>query len=190
LASEAALSSKPSFSRNNSIVTLSMPLSGVLAVIRRVSPLPWSDNSKRTDCFVFGTNLRVRKMGAGAPTARHAMELPLGVQSDHRGVVRFLAEEVKLELDYNDLTSTALVTLKILLFDLAAHFASARDTENHPGCLSTTARARPTRRRPEIFPIHHHDHGASARRPLLHTVAHAPAFLFGGEVPAVLGGNL
>jgi hypothetical protein len=57
------------------------------------------------------------------------------LQSDRRGAVRFLAEEVKLELDYNDLTSTALVTLKILLFDLAAVFASARDTENHPGLL-------------------------------------------------------
>ncbi len=57
------------------------------------------------------------------------------LQSDSRGAVRFLAEEVKLELDYNDLTSTALVTLKILLFDLAALFASARDAENHPGLL-------------------------------------------------------
>lgn len=57
------------------------------------------------------------------------------LQSDSRGAVRFLAEEVKLELDYNDLTSTALVTLKILLFDLAALFASARDAENHPGFL-------------------------------------------------------
>lgn len=57
------------------------------------------------------------------------------LQSDRRGAVRFLAEEVKLELDYNDLTSTALVTLKILLFDLAALFASARETEHHPGLL-------------------------------------------------------
>ncbi len=57
------------------------------------------------------------------------------LQSDNRGAVRFLAEEVKLELDYSDLTSTALVTLKILLFDLAALFASTRQSENHPGFL-------------------------------------------------------
>lgn len=59
----------------------------------------------------------------------------LVLQSDSQGAVRFLADEVKLELDYNDLTSTALVTLKILLFDLAALFASTRDAENHPGML-------------------------------------------------------
>lgn len=53
----------------------------------------------------------------------------------NRGAVRFLADDVKLELDYSDLTSTALTTLKILLFDLAALLASARQSENHPGFL-------------------------------------------------------
>jgi hypothetical protein len=57
------------------------------------------------------------------------------LSSDNRGTVRFLAEEVKLELDYSDLTSTALVTLKILLFDLAALLASARQSKDHPGFL-------------------------------------------------------
>ena len=57
------------------------------------------------------------------------------LQSEDRGAVRFLAEEIKLEFDYNDLTSTALLTLKILIFDLAALFASARQAENHPGFL-------------------------------------------------------
>jgi len=57
------------------------------------------------------------------------------LESDNRGVVRFLAEEVKLELDYSDLTSTALATLKILIFDLAALLASARNSPNHPGFL-------------------------------------------------------
>lgn len=57
------------------------------------------------------------------------------LQSGDRGSVRFLAEEIKLELDYNDLTSTALITLKILIFDLAALFASARQAEGHPGFL-------------------------------------------------------
>ncbi len=55
--------------------------------------------------------------------------------SENRGAVRFLAEDVKLELDYSDLTSTALMTLKILLFDLAALLASARKSKNHPGFL-------------------------------------------------------
>jgi hypothetical protein len=55
--------------------------------------------------------------------------------TDIRGTVRFLAEEVKLELEYSDLTSTALTTLKILLFDLAALLASARQSANHPGFL-------------------------------------------------------
>jgi hypothetical protein len=49
--------------------------------------------------------------------------------------VRFLAEEIKLELDYSDLTSTALTTLKILIFDLAALLASARQSAQHPGFL-------------------------------------------------------
>lgn len=53
----------------------------------------------------------------------------------NRGAVRFMADDVKLELDYSDLTSTALTTLKILLFDLAALLASARQSENHPGFL-------------------------------------------------------
>jgi len=57
------------------------------------------------------------------------------LQSDNRGTVRFLAEDVKLELDYSDLTSTALTTLKILIFDLAALLASARQSANHPGFL-------------------------------------------------------
>jgi hypothetical protein len=57
------------------------------------------------------------------------------LMSNNRGAVRFLAEDVKLELDYNDLTSTALITLKILLFDLAGLFASARGSESHPGFL-------------------------------------------------------
>jgi hypothetical protein len=57
------------------------------------------------------------------------------LESDNRGTVRFLAEDVKLELDYSDLTSTALTTLKILIFDLAALLASARQSANHPGFL-------------------------------------------------------
>lgn len=57
------------------------------------------------------------------------------LQSENRGTVRFQAEDVKLELDYSDLTSTALTTLKILLFDLAALLASARQSTQHPGFL-------------------------------------------------------
>jgi len=57
------------------------------------------------------------------------------LQSENRGTVRFLAEDVKLELDYSDLTSTALTTLKILVFDLAALLASARQSAQHPGIL-------------------------------------------------------
>jgi hypothetical protein len=57
------------------------------------------------------------------------------LESENRGAVRFLAEEVKLELDYSDLTSTALTTLKILIFDLAALLASARQSTQHPGLL-------------------------------------------------------
>lgn len=57
------------------------------------------------------------------------------LESENRGAVRFLAEEVKLELDYSDLTSTALTTLKILIFDLAAMLASARQSAQHPGFL-------------------------------------------------------
>ena len=57
------------------------------------------------------------------------------LQSENRGTVRFQAEDVKLELDYSDLTSTALTTLKILVFDLAALLASARQSSQHPGLL-------------------------------------------------------
>jgi hypothetical protein len=57
------------------------------------------------------------------------------LESENRGAVRFLAEEIKLELDYSDLTSTALTTLKILIFDLAALLASARQSGQHPGFL-------------------------------------------------------
>lgn len=57
------------------------------------------------------------------------------LESENRGAVRFLAEEIKLELDYSDLTSTALTTLKILIFDLAALLASARQSTQHPGLL-------------------------------------------------------
>lgn len=57
------------------------------------------------------------------------------LQSENRGTVRFQAEDVKLELDYSDLTSTALTTLKILVFDLAALLASARQSSQHPGFL-------------------------------------------------------
>lgn len=57
------------------------------------------------------------------------------LQSENRGAVRFQAEDVKLELDYSDLTSTALTTLKILVFDLAALLASARQSTQHPGFL-------------------------------------------------------
>lgn len=57
------------------------------------------------------------------------------LESENRGTVRFQAEDVKLELDYSDLTSTALTTLKILIFDLAALLASARQSSQHPGFL-------------------------------------------------------
>jgi len=57
------------------------------------------------------------------------------LQSENRGTVRFQAEDVRLELDYSDLTSTALTTLKILIFDLAALLASARQSAQHPGFL-------------------------------------------------------
>ena len=57
------------------------------------------------------------------------------LESENRGTVRFQAEDVKLELDYSDLTSTALTTLKILVFDLAALLASARQSSQHPGFL-------------------------------------------------------
>lgn len=57
------------------------------------------------------------------------------LESENRGTVRFQAEDVKLELDYSDLTSTALTTLKILVFDLAALLASARQSAQHPGFL-------------------------------------------------------
>ncbi len=57
------------------------------------------------------------------------------LQSENRGTVRFLADDVKLELDYSDLTSTALTTLKVLIFDLAALLSSARQIEQHPGFL-------------------------------------------------------
>jgi hypothetical protein len=57
------------------------------------------------------------------------------LQSENRGVVRFQAEDVKLEIDYSDLTSTALTTLKILIFDLAGLIASARQSAQHPGIL-------------------------------------------------------
>lgn len=57
------------------------------------------------------------------------------LQSENRGTVRFQAEDIKLELDYSDLTSTALTTLKILIFDLAALLASARQSAQHPGLL-------------------------------------------------------
>lgn len=57
------------------------------------------------------------------------------LQTDHNGRVKFGAEDISLEMDYNDLTSTALVTLKILILDLAALLASTRGADLHPGFM-------------------------------------------------------
>ncbi len=57
------------------------------------------------------------------------------LQTEHNGRVKFGAEDITLEMDYNDLTSTALVTLKILILDLAALLASTRGADLHPGFM-------------------------------------------------------
>jgi len=57
------------------------------------------------------------------------------LDTNNIGTVKFGAEDITLGLDYSDLTSTALVTLKILILDLAALLSASRGANYHPGFL-------------------------------------------------------
>lgn len=64
----------------------------------------------------------------------HVASVLLQQQID--GKVQFTSDGLKTSLDYSgDMSSAALVTLRLLIFDLASLLGSARTTSHHPGFL-------------------------------------------------------